>query len=128
MAKVGKRTTAARDGVDAKTLYTLDDAVKMVKERAKAKFDETIELAIHLGVDHRHADQMVRGGVELPNASGRTVRVAVFAKGDKADEARAAGADTVGDDELAAQVQAGKIKFDRCIETAAHDAAWWPSG
>ncbi|CAJ1412066.1 unnamed protein product [Effrenium voratum] len=104
-------------GVDAKTLYNLDDAVKMVKERAKAKFDETIELAINLGVDPRHADQMVRGVVELPNGSGRTVRVAVFAKGDKAEEAKAAGADIVGDDELAAEVQAGKIDFDRCIAT-----------
>ena len=117
MAKVGKRTTAARDGVDAKALYPLDDAVKMVKERAKAKFDETIELAINLGVDPRHADQMVRGVVELPNGTGRTVRVAVFAKGDKADEARAAGADIVGDEELAAEVQSGKIDFDRCIAT-----------
>jgi large subunit ribosomal protein L1 len=117
MAKVAKRTAAAREGVDAKTLYALDDAVKMVKERAKAKFDETIEIAINLGVDPRHADQMVRGVVELPNGSGRSVRVAVFAKGDKADEARAAGAEIVGDEDLAAEVQSGKIDFDRCIAT-----------
>jgi large subunit ribosomal protein L1 len=117
MAKVAKRTAAAREGVNAKTLYQLDEAVKMVKERAKAKFDETIEVAINLGVDPRHADQMVRGVVELPNGSGRSVRVAVFAKGDKADEARAAGAEIVGDEDLAAEVQAGKIDFDRCIAT-----------
>ncbi|MBN4051841.1 50S ribosomal protein L1 [Parvibaculum lavamentivorans] len=117
MAKLAKRTAAARDGIDVKKVYRLDDAVKMVKERATAKFDETIEIAINLGVDPRHADQMVRGVVELPNGSGRTVRVAVFAKGDKADEARAAGADIVGDEELAAEVQSGKIDFDRCIAT-----------
>ena len=117
MAKVAKRTAAVREGVNPKHLYTLGEAVKMVKERATAKFDETIEVAIGLGVDPRHADQMVRGVVELPNGSGRTVRVAVFAKGDKADAARAAGADIVGDDELAAEVLAGKIEFDRCIAT-----------
>ncbi len=117
MAKVAKRTAAAREGIDVKKVYLLDEAVKMVKERATAKFDETIEIAINLGVDPRHADQMVRGVVELPNGSGRTVRVAVFAKGDKADEARAAGADIVGDEELAAEVQSGKIDFDRCIAT-----------
>ncbi|MBO6544743.1 MAG: 50S ribosomal protein L1 [Alphaproteobacteria bacterium] len=117
MAKVAKRTAAVREGVNPKHLYTLGEAVKMVKERATAKFDETIEVAIGLGVDPRHADQMVRGVVELPNGSGRTVRVAVFAKGDKADAARAAGADIVGDDELAAEVLAGKIDFDRCIAT-----------
>lgn len=117
MAKLAKRTAAAREGIDVKKVYPLNDAVKMVKERATAKFDETIEIAINLGVDPRHADQMVRGVVELPNGSGRTLRVAVFAKGDKADEARAAGADIVGDEELAAEVQSGKINFDRCIAT-----------
>lgn len=117
MAKPGKRIAAAREGIDAKTFYPLDDAVKMVKERANAKFDETIEVAINLGVDPRHADQMVRGVVELPNGSGRNVRVAVFAKGEKAEEAKAAGADIVGDEDLAAEVQAGKIDFDRCIAT-----------
>lgn len=117
MAKVAKRTAAAREGVDVKTLYSLDDAVKMVKERATAKFDETIEVALNLGVDPRHADQMVRGVVELPNGSGRSLRVAVFAKGDKAEAAKAAGADIVGDEDLAAEVQAGKIDFDRCIAT-----------
>lgn len=117
MAKVAKRTAAVREGVDSKHLYTLAEAVKMVKERATAKFDETIEVAIGLGVDPRHADQMVRGVVELPNGSGRTVRVAVFAKGDKADAARAAGADIVGEDDLAADILAGKIDFDRCIAT-----------
>lgn len=117
MAKAAKRTAAARDGIDAKKQYSLGEAVKMVKDRATAKFDETIEIAINLGVDPRHADQMVRGVVELPNGSGRSVRVAVFAKGDKAEEAKAAGADIVGDDDLAAEVQAGKIDFDRCIAT-----------
>ncbi|MEQ9142732.1 MAG: 50S ribosomal protein L1 [Parvibaculaceae bacterium] len=117
MAKAAKRTAAAREGIDAKKHYPLGEAVKMVKDRATAKFDETIEIAINLGVDPRHADQMVRGVVELPNGSGRSVRVAVFAKGDKAEEAKAAGADIVGDDDLAAEVQAGKIDFDRCIAT-----------
>lgn len=117
MAKLGKRTKSAREGIDPKSLYPLAEAVKLVKERAKAKFDETIELAINLGVDPRHADQMVRGVVELPNGSGRTVRVAVFAKGDKAEQAKAAGADIVGADDLVEQVQGGKIDFDRCIAT-----------
>ncbi|MEQ9225118.1 MAG: 50S ribosomal protein L1 [Parvibaculum sp.] len=117
MAKAGKRIEKAREGVDRKKAYGLDDAVKMVKERASAKFDETIEVAISLGVDPRHADQMVRGVVALPNGSGRTVRVAVFAKGDKADQARAAGADIVGAEDLAEIVQGGKIDFDRCIAT-----------
>jgi len=117
MAKYGKRTTAAREGIDPKSVYGLDTAVKMVKERAKAKFDETIEVSMNLGVDPRHADQMVRGVVSLPNGTGRTVRVAVFAKGDKADEAKAAGADIVGAEELAEAVQKGEINFDRCIAT-----------
>ena len=95
MSSLGKRTRAAREGVDREKLYTLDDAVKLVKERSKAKFDETIEVAMNLGVDPRHADQMVRGVVNLPNGSGRSVRVAVFARGAKADEAKAAGADVV---------------------------------
>ncbi len=117
MAKAGKRIEKAREGIDRKKTYGLDEAVKMVKDRASVKFDETIEVAISLGVDPRHADQMVRGVVALPSGSGRTVRVAVFAKGDKADQARAAGADIVGDDDLAEIVQSGKIDFDRCIAT-----------
>jgi len=114
---LGKRTIKAREGVDREKLYPLQDAVKMVKERAKAKFDETIEIAMNLGVDPRHADQMVRGVVNLPNGTGRTLRVAVFARGAKADEARAAGADVVGAEDLVAQVQGGEINFDRCIAT-----------
>jgi large subunit ribosomal protein L1 len=115
--KEPKRITKAREGVDPKKIYGIDEAVKMVKARATAKFDETIEVAIALGVDPRHADQMVRGVCALPNGSGRTVRVAVFARGDKADQARAAGADIVGDDDLAEIIQSGKIEFDRCIAT-----------
>ncbi len=117
MAKAGKRIRKAREGVDVRTLVALPDAVKMVKERATAKFDETIEVAINLGVDPRHADQMVRGVCQLPNGTGRSVRVAVFAKGDKADQAKAAGADVVGAEELVEQVQKGEINFDRCIAT-----------
>ena len=117
MAKLGKRTTAIRQGVDRAKLYPLEEAVKMVKERAKAKFDETIEVAMNLGVDPRHADQMVRGIVNLPNGSGRSVRVAVFARGAKADEAKAAGADVVGAEDLVEKVQGGNIDFDRCIAT-----------
>ena len=115
--KLGKRVTKAREGIDRNKLYPLDEAVKLVKERAKAKFDETIEIAMNLGVDPRHADQMVRGVVNLPNGTGRTVRVAVFARGAKADEAKAAGADIVGAEDLVEQVQGGKIDFDRCIAT-----------
>jgi large subunit ribosomal protein L1 len=111
----GKRTTAVREGVDRTKLYPLEEAVKMVKDRAKAKFDETIEVAMNLGVDPRHADQMVRGVVNLPNGSGRSQRVAVFARGAKADEARAAGADVVGAEDLVEKVQGGNIDFDRCI-------------
>ena len=117
MAHQGKRATKARDGVDREKLYSIDDAVKMIKERAKAKFDETIEIAMNLGVDPRHADQMVRGVVNLPNGSGRSARVAVFARGIKADEARAAGADIVGAEDLVEKVQGGNVDFDRCIAT-----------
>jgi large subunit ribosomal protein L1 len=113
----GKRTTAAREGVNREKLYTLDEAVKMVKERAKAKFDETIEIAMNLGVDPKHADQMVRGVVALPNGSGRSQRVAVFARGAKAEEAKAAGADIVGAEDLVEKVNGGTIDFDRCIAT-----------
>jgi large subunit ribosomal protein L1 len=113
----GKRTIKAREGINREKLYSIEDAVKMVKDRAKAKFDETIEVAMNLGVDPRHADQMVRGVVSLPNGSGRTARVAVFARGPKADEARAAGADLVGAEDLVAKVQEGAIDFDRCIST-----------
>jgi len=114
---MAKRIEKAREGIDVKKLYTLDDAVKLVKERATAKFDETVEVAIALGVDPRHADQMVRGVVALPNGSGRTVRVCVFARGDKAEQALAAGADAVGAEDLAETLQSGKIDFDRCIAT-----------
>jgi large subunit ribosomal protein L1 len=117
MAKLGKRTVKAREGIDRVKLYPLDEAVKLVKERAKAKFDETIEIAMNLGVDPRHADQMVRGVVNLPNGTGRTLRVAVFARGAKADEAKAAGADIVGAEDLVEIVNGGTIDFDRCIAT-----------
>ena len=115
--KEGKRIRAAREGIDATKLYAIQDAVKLVKERAKAKFDETIEVSMNLGVDPRHADQMVRGVCNLPNGSGRTVRVAVFARGAKADEAKAAGADVVGAEDLFEVVNGGTIDFDRCIAT-----------
>src|ERR1700739_4747186 len=114
---IGKRTKKAREGVDREKLYPLADAIKMVKERAKAKFDETVEIAINLGVDPRHADQMVRGVVNLPNGTGRTLRVGVFAGGAKAEEAKAAGADVVGAEDLVEKVQGGTIDFDRCIAT-----------
>jgi large subunit ribosomal protein L1 len=117
MVKVGKRMRALRAGIRREEFYGVDDAVKMVRERAKAKFDETIEVAMNLGVDPKHADQMVRGVCNLPNGSGRTQRVAVFAKGAKADEARAAGADVVGAEDLVEQVSKGTINFDRCIAT-----------
>src|SRR6202522_477771 len=113
----GKRAIKAREGIDREKLYSLDDAVKMVKDRAKAKFDETIEIAMNLGVDPRHADQMVRGVVALPTGTGRTQRVAVFARGAKADEARAAGADVVGAEDLVEKVQGGAIDFDRVVAT-----------
>lgn len=114
---IGKRLKSAREGIDRSKLYTLGEAVEMVKSRANTKFDETVEVAINLGVDPRHADQMVRGVVNLPNGTGKSVRVAVFAKGDKADEAKAAGADIVGAEDLVEIVQSGKIDFDRCIAT-----------
>lgn len=117
MANKGKRIRAARETVDVLEHYTLDDAVRLVKQNATAKFDETIELSMNLGVDPRHADQMVRGVVNLPHGTGKTVRVAVFAKGDKAAEAEAAGADVVGADDLAAKVEGGEVNFDRVIAT-----------
>ena len=117
MAKLGKRLKKAYAAVDRDAFYGLTDAVKLVKGNAVAKFDETIEIAMNLGIDPRHADQMVRGVVQLPNGTGKTVRVAVFAKGPKADEALAAGADIVGADDLAEKIQAGNMDFDRCIAT-----------
>ena len=109
----GKKITKAREGIDREKLYPLTDAIKMVKERASAKFDETIEIAMNLGVDPRHADQMVRGVVTLPNGTGRTLRVGVFARGAKAEEAKAAGADVVGAEDLVEKVNGGTIDFDR---------------
>jgi large subunit ribosomal protein L1 len=117
MAKQGKRLKAAAGTIDRQKHYPLDEAVTALKGAATAKFDETIEMSLNLGVDPRHADQMVRGVVNLPHGTGKTVRVAVFAKGDKADEAKAAGADVVGADDLAEQVQAGQLDFDRVIAT-----------
>ena len=117
MAKISKRFKKAAEGIDTAKLYTLDEAVKLIKSRASAKFDETIEVAVNLGVDPRHADQMVRGVVALPNGTGRALRVAVFAKGPKAEEAKKEGADIVGAEDLAEQVQKGEINFDRCIAT-----------
>ncbi|PZQ94554.1 MAG: 50S ribosomal protein L1 [Cereibacter sphaeroides] len=117
MAKLGKRTTAAREAFVGKTNVSVEDAVKLIKSAASAKFDETLEIAMNLGVDPRHADQMVRGVVQLPNGTGKTVRVAVFARGAKADEAKAAGADIVGAEDLMESIQQGKIDFDRCIAT-----------
>src|SRR5258708_14107853 len=114
---MGKRLRKSGEGVNREHLYPLAEAIKMVKERAKSKFDETIEISINLGVDPRHADQMVRGVVNLPNGTGRTLRVAVFARGAKADEAKAAGADIVGAEDLVTTVQGGTIEFDRCIAT-----------
>ncbi|MCE1238216.1 MAG: 50S ribosomal protein L1 [Hyphomicrobiales bacterium] len=117
MPKIAKRTAKAREGIDPIKLYALEEAVKLVKEKATAKFDETVEISMNLGVDPRHADQMVRGVCNLPNGTGKTVRVAVFARGAKADEAKAAGADIVGAEDLLAEIQGGKIDFDRCIAT-----------
>ena len=117
MAHHGKRIRAAREGIDRVKLYSLAEALTMLKERSTAKFDETIEVAMNLGVDPRHADQMVRGVCNLPNGSGRTVRVGVFARGAKADEAKAAGADVVGAEDLFEIVNGGTINFDRCIAT-----------
>ncbi|MEM9222582.1 MAG: 50S ribosomal protein L1 [Pseudomonadota bacterium] len=115
MGKLAKRVKASREGIDRKKVYPLDEAVKMLKERSKVKFDETVEVAFNLGVDPRHADQMVRGVCVLPNGTGKSVKVAVFARGDKAEEAKAAGADIVGAEELVQEVQSGKIDFERCI-------------
>ncbi len=117
MSKIGKRVVKSRQGVDPAKAYPLDEAVKLVKARATAKFDETIEVAMNLGVDPRHADQMVRGVVSLPNGTGRTAKVAVFAKGAKADEARKAGADIVGAEDLFEIVNKGTVDFDKCIAT-----------
>jgi len=117
MAKQGKRIRAARTSVGQQTLLPLDAAVALIKSNASAKFDETIEIAMNLGVDPRHADQMVRGVVNLPNGTGKTVRVAVFARGAKAEEAQAAGADIVGAEDLMERIQGGTIDFDRCIAT-----------
>ena len=117
MAKVGKRIKAARAGVDSKKFYTVAEAANIVKEHANAKFDETVEISMNLGIDPRHADQMVRGVVSLPNGTGRDVRVAVFAKEGKADEAKAAGADIVGGEDLMEKIQGGFMDFDRVIAT-----------
>jgi large subunit ribosomal protein L1 len=117
MTTIGKRLTKAYEGVNREKLYPIAEAIKMVKERAKAKFDETIEVSMNLGVDPRHADQMVRGVVTLPNGTGRTLRVGVFARGAKAEEGKAAGADVVGAEDLVEKVQGGAIDFDRCIAT-----------
>ena len=117
MGNIGKRMKAARTGVDPEKAYAVTEAVNVVKSRAKAKFDETVEIAMNLGIDPKHADQMVRGVCNLPNGSGRTLRVAVFARGAKAEEAKSAGADVVGAEDLVEQVQGGNINFDRCIAT-----------
>ena len=117
MAKQGKRLKTAYEGIDRERPYGLDEAVKLIKERAATKFDETIEISMNLGIDPRHADQNVRGVVTLPNGTGKSVRVAVFAKAAKAEEATSAGADVVGADDLAEKIQGGEIDFDRCIAT-----------
>ena len=117
MARTGKRLTKAYESVDRDNAYAIEEAVKLIKDCCSSKFDETVEIAMNLGVDPRHADQNVRGVVSLPHGTGKSVRVAVFAKGDKADEARAAGADVVGAEDLAEQIKAGKIDFERCIAT-----------
>ncbi|WP_340152092.1 50S ribosomal protein L1 [uncultured Sneathiella sp.] len=117
MAKLTKRQKAAVDVIDREKFYGLDEAVEIIKAHAKSKFDETVEIAMNLGVDPRHADQMVRGVIQLPNGTGKSVRVAVFARGDKAEEATAAGADLVGAEDLMEKIQAGEMNFDRCIAT-----------
>lgn len=117
MAKLGKRTRAAREAFAGKADITVEEAVSLIKSNSNVKFDETVEIAMNLGIDPRHADQMVRGVVGLPNGTGKTVRVAVFARGPKAEEAEAAGADIVGAEDLMETVQSGKIEFDRCIAT-----------
>jgi len=116
-SKLGKRLEAARAKIDRTRAYPVAEAVALMKDVASAKFDETIEVSLNLGVDPRHADQMVRGTVDLPHGTGKTVRVAVFARGDKAEEARAAGADVVGAEDLAETIQGGTIEFDRCVAT-----------
>lgn len=117
MAKLSKRAKAMLDGLDLNAAYSIEDAAKILKERSKVKFDETVEVVINLGVDPRHADQMVRGITSLPNGTGKTVRVAVFARGDNADKARAAGAELVGAEDLMEIIQKGEMNFDRCIAT-----------
>lgn len=117
MAKKGKRLLQAREDVDQGKAYDVAEAVKMIKERATARFDETVEIALNLGVDPRHADQMVRGVVELPHGTGKTLRVAVFARGEKAEEAQKSGADIVGAEDLAKRIEEGQMDFDRCIAT-----------
>lgn len=117
MAKLGKRIKAAREAFAGKENLSVEEAIALIKGNVSAKFDETVEVAMNLGVDPRHADQMVRGVVTLPNGTGKTVRVAVFARGPKADEAKAAGADIVGAEDLMETIQSGKIEFDRCIAT-----------
>ncbi|MBW4707325.1 50S ribosomal protein L1 [Roseobacter sp. YSTF-M11] len=117
MAKLGKRTRAAREAFAGKEDVTVEEAVALIKGNSNVKFDETVEIAMNLGVDPRHADQMVRGVVGLPNGTGKSVRVAVFARGPKAEEAEKAGADIVGAEDLMETVQSGKIEFDRCIAT-----------
>ncbi|MCF8534524.1 MAG: 50S ribosomal protein L1 [Reyranella sp.] len=113
----GKRYTTASTAVDRDKMYGIEEAVKIVKANAKAKFDETIEVAMNLGIDPRHADQAVRGMIALPNGTGKSVRVAVFARGAKADEAKAAGADLVGAEDLAEKITAGEMNFERCVAT-----------
>ena len=117
MAKLGKRMKNIRESLDRTAVYNLSDAVKAIQEASKVKFDETVEVSMNLGVDPKHADQVVRGMVQLPNGTGKSVRVAVFAKDAKADEAKEAGADIVGAEDLMEQIQAGNIDFDRCIAT-----------
>ena len=117
MAKRGKRLNTANEKIDREAFYEVSEAVKVIKECATAKFDETVEIAINLGIDPRHADQMVRGVISLPHGTGKATRVAVFAKGEKAEEATAAGADVVGAEDLAEIIQKGEISFDRCIAT-----------
>jgi len=114
---MGKRLKAAYAAVDINKSYSLDEAIRLIKANSKAKFDETVEMSLNLGIDPRHADQMVRGLTNLPNGTGKTVRVGVFARGPKADEATAAGADVVGAEDLAEKIQAGEINFDRCVAT-----------
>ena len=117
MARIGKRLKNAYQGIDRDGFLPLEEALSLIKSKATAKFDETIEVAMNLGIDPRHADQMVRGMVTLPNGTGKTVRVAVFARANKAEEALAAGADIVGAEDLAEKIQAGEMNFDRCIAT-----------